>query len=78
MKENIFDDLREYCPREYITRKELKRITGGLICGNTMAQFDRLGKGIQNRKIIGCKTVYFVDDLIEWLKRNTELINFDN
>ena len=78
MREDIFDELKRYCPRGYVTRDELKRITGGLICGRTMAILDQTGRGVRNRQIIGRKTVYFIEDLIEWLKNNTELINFDN
>ena len=77
MKEDIFDGLREYCYRGYVRRDELKKITGGLVCGHTMAVLDYAGKGIENRRIIGNKVVYFIDDLISWLKNNTELINFD-
>ena len=77
MKEDIFDGLREYCPRGYIKRDELKKLTGGLICGRTMAVLDHNGKGIENRKTIARHTVYFIDDLITWFKNNTELINFD-
>lgn len=78
MKKDIFDELKEYCPRGYVTRDELKRITGGLICGRTMAVLDQKGKGIKNRQIIGRKVVYFIDDLIEWLKNNTMFENFDD
>ena len=78
MNKNIFDELKQYCPRGYVTREELKKITGGLICGRTMAVLDQTGKGIKNRKIIGRKVVYFIDDLIDWLKNNTTFENFDD
>lgn len=78
MKENIFDELKDYCPRGYITRSELKKITGGLICGRTMALLDQSGNGVRERQIIGRKVVYLIDDLIDWLKNNVELVNFDD
>lgn len=78
MNKDIFDELRKYCPQGYITRKELKKITGGLICGNTMAKLDQAGKGIEKRQVIGNKTVYFIDDLIDWLKNNTEFVDADD
>lgn len=78
MKEDIFDELKAYCPRGYVTRDELKKITGGLICGRTMAVLDQTGKGVKNRQVIGRKAVYFIDDLIDWLKNNTELVNFED
>ena len=77
MNKDVFDELRQYCPRGYVTRAELRKITGGLICGRTMAILDQSGKGIEKRQIIGRKVVYFIDDLIEWLKNNTEFENFD-
>ena len=78
MKESIFEGLREYCPRGYVKRDELKKLTGGLICGRTMAALDHAGKGVENRKIVGRCAVYLIDDFIAWLDANTELINFDN
>lgn len=78
MKKSIFDELKQYCPRGYATRDELKKLTGGLICGRTMAILDQHGRGVSNRKVIGRKTVYFIDDFINWLNSSTELINFDD
>lgn len=78
MKNNIFEGLREYCQNEYVTRKDLKKITGGLICGKTIALLDQKGKGIQNRQILGKQVIYKIDDLINWLKNNTTLVNFED
>ena len=77
MKEHIFDELKKYCPHGYVTRNDLKKITGGLICGRTMALLDQSGNGVKNRQIIGRKVVYLIDDLIDWLKNNVEFVNFD-
>lgn len=77
MNRDIFDELKEYCPSGYVTRKELKKLTGGLMCGRTMAILDQTGKGIKNREIIGRKTVYHIDDVIDWLKNNVKFVNFE-
>lgn len=77
MNKDIFDELKKYCSHGYVTRKELKKLTGGLICGRTMAILDQTGKGIENREKIGKRTIYYIDDVINWLKKNTELIGFE-
>ena len=77
MKDEIFERLRATCPKGYITRSEIKKITGGFLTGSTMSQLDFHGIGIKNRQQIGTKVVYNIDDFIEWLKNNTELINFN-
>ena len=77
MKKDIFDELKKHCSNNYIARKDLKKITGGLICGRTMEKLDHAGKGIKNREIIGTRTVYHIDDLITWLKANVEFVNFE-
>lgn len=77
MKENIFEELREYCADNFVTRKELCKITGGFLPPGTLAQLDTKGIGIPSHKL-GQKIVYQLDDVIEWLKSNTTLINFDD
>ena len=77
MNKDIFDELKEYYPFGYVTRKELKKLTGGLICGRTMAILDQTGKGIENRKKIGNRTIYHIDDVINWLKNNAKFVNFE-
>ncbi len=55
MKEDIFDELKKYCPRGYVTRDKLKRITGGLICGRTMANLIRQVKAYKIDKSLDAK-----------------------
>lgn len=77
IKHDILERLREYCPKGYVTRKELQQLTGGAIKGSTLKQLDYKGRGIANRQIVGITTVYDIDDVIAWLEENTELINFE-
>lgn len=76
IKHEIFERLREYCPKGYVTRKELQKLTGGSFTISTLSQLDYEGRGIANRKIVGATTVYEIDDVIQWLEENTELIGF--
>ncbi len=77
IKHALFERLKEYCPKEYLTRKEIQEITGGSIKSSTLRQLDYEGRGIANRKVIGSITVYDIDDIIAWLEENTELVNFE-
>ncbi|MCR4555194.1 MAG: hypothetical protein K5766_00065 [Alphaproteobacteria bacterium] len=74
---NIFEKLKEYCPYGVIFRKDISKITGGILNPHTMAQLDSRGFGIKNKKIIGRKVAYKIDDVIQWLEENTELIGFE-
>ncbi len=78
MNEDIFEKLKEHYPVTWVTRGELKKITGGLICGRTMEKLDHQGRGIKNRPIIGNRVVYHIDDLVEWLKNNAEIIDSES
>lgn len=73
---DIFEELRKYCPSGFVTRQNIGKLTGGLLNAGTMAQLDHKKLGITNRKTVGNKTVYDIEDVIVWLKNNTELINF--
>jgi hypothetical protein len=68
---SAFDELREKCQKQYVTRKELWNLTGGIIHPRNMARFDREETGIRNSVIIGHKRVYPIDDVTEWLKTNS-------
>lgn len=77
MKRDVFDELKAYCPKGFVTRKDVERLTGGSIKGLTLRRLDSEGKGIAKRRKIGNMTVYDIDDFIEWLRNNTQFINFD-
>ncbi|MDR2157897.1 MAG: hypothetical protein LBO02_01105 [Holosporaceae bacterium] len=71
---SIFAKLKKHCHAEYVCRNQLRDITGGIISGKTMAKLDIKGKGIKNRKIIGKRTIYRIDDLVQWLENNTRRV----
>lgn len=75
-KEIIFEKLRDYCPKNVVYRNEIDKLTGGLLLARTMTNKDSQGIGIQKRRMVGRRVVYTIDELIEWLKNNTKLINF--
>lgn len=77
MKENIFEELRKYSSDDFIFRSEINKLTGGILLPQTMACFDARGEGISNRRYMRRQVIYDIDDVINWLKNNTTLINFD-
>lgn len=74
-KEMIFERIKEYCPRNFVTRKEIQKITGGFLSKGVLTQLDCQGIGIKHRTI-GNKVVYDINDVVEWLKSSTQLLNF--
>jgi phage terminase Nu1 subunit (DNA packaging protein) len=67
----MFEKLKDHSKTEYVFRSQLQKLTGGIITGNTMSKYDSQGTGIKNRKIIGKRTAYHIDDVIQWLEENT-------
>jgi len=55
-------------PYGFILRPELKEKTGGLLHGRSMANMDCLGRGIQNRFLVGNTTAYPVESVVQFLK----------
>jgi phage terminase Nu1 subunit (DNA packaging protein) len=70
----MFEKLKEKCKTEYVSRKQLWDLTGGILGVAVITKFDSLGCGIKNRKIIGSRTMYPIESVIEWLEENTECI----
>jgi phage terminase Nu1 subunit (DNA packaging protein) len=71
---SVFNKLKEKCKSEYVNRKQLWDLTGGIIHPKTMAKFDQQGTGIKNAVIIGHKKVYPIDEVIEWLRAHSRLV----
>jgi hypothetical protein len=74
MTMDAFDKLKEICKKQYVSRKELWDLTGGIIHPRTMEKLDRSGAGIPDSIIIAHKRMYQIDRVIEWLRGNSRLI----
>jgi hypothetical protein len=68
----MFEKLKNKCQKDYVSRKELWDLTGGIIKGSTMTHLDSFKLGIDERYVIGGKTVYPIEALIKWLENNTK------
>lgn len=67
--EDIIQNIKEQNPYGFILRPDLREKTGGLLHGKTMANMDSLGKGIENRFLIGRVTAYPIESIIEFLRK---------
>lgn len=74
--DSIFNRLKDYSRGEIVTRKEIERLTGGLLKTGTLAYFDSIGRGIKCSITIGNKKMYHIDAVIEWLEGNAVLAGF--
>jgi hypothetical protein len=74
MTMDAFDKLKEKCRKEYVSRKELWNLTGGIIHPRNMAKLDLKSRGIPNSITIAHKRMYPIDSVIEWLRANSKLI----
>lgn len=64
--------------RDYIFKKELESYTGGVITQYTFTNLANKGAtNLPESFVIGHKVAYKIDDVIQWLKKNAELINFE-
>ncbi len=71
---DVFNRLKEKWSPPYVSRKQLWDLTGGIINPKTISHFDQIGDGIKNAIIVGRKTVYPIDDVIEWLRSRSKII----
>jgi hypothetical protein len=71
---DAFDKLKEICKKQYVSRKDLWNLTGGIIHPRTIEKLDNNGTGIPNSIIIAHKRMYPIDSVIEWLRTKSTLI----
>ncbi len=65
--ETILTELEKSLPPIF-ARKEVSKLTGGLVAPHTLANADSLGKGPNGRLLIGRHTAYNRNDFIAWLR----------
>jgi len=67
MEEDFFEKLKAELPPIF-ARKEVSRLTGGLVAPGTMANADSLGLGPSKRMRTGRHVVYERDSFVAWLR----------
>jgi hypothetical protein len=60
------ENLKNTLPAIF-ARREVGRLTGGIIQPGTMANYDCIGDGISDRFLVGRKICYNRDSFITWL-----------
>ena len=72
--DNLLKNLNHTLPA-LVTRKELERLTGGLLKARTLANLDCAGKGPAKRIRYGRKVAYERGVLLDWLVQRLEVQN---
>ena len=68
-----FKRLEESLPA-IVARTEVHRLTGGAVATGTLANADSQGIGPKDRFMVGKRTCYHSDRLIEWLRERSRPI----
>jgi hypothetical protein len=66
--------LAEKWPSTIVSRTQISRFTGGLICPRRMANLDCLGQGPEGALRIGRHVAYPVKSLISWLESRSVFV----
>lgn len=63
-----FREMASKWPSTVVARAQIARFTGGLLQPGTMANLDSKGLGPHGRIMLGKKSGYMLDALVEWLE----------
>ncbi|MGM0641828.1 MAG: hypothetical protein ACQESN_10440 [Thermotogota bacterium] len=63
------DRLNQNCPTGYVLRRDLKKMTGGILQPGTMANLDSQGLGIGGKVQFGKYIGYKVENVIEFMEK---------
>lgn len=70
--------IREIAKRyegQLITRQMVEQMSGGAFTAKSMVTLDSQGKGISGGFIVGKKTCYPLDNVVDWLISRVRTIN---
>ena len=70
----MFNILREYAKSQIVSRKDVEKLTGGLLTVSALTKNDYLKMGISNPQIIRGKIYYSIENVIDWLNKHFEQI----
>lgn len=66
-KDSFLEQIRSRCP-EVVTRRDVERLTFGLIKAKTIGNKDSLGEGPSSRINVGKKVAYPREAFLAWLE----------
>lgn len=73
-KEMLLEKLKEELP-PIMARKNLGRLTGGMLHPRTIANLDAENRGPSGKIRIGRKVGFTRDGILDWLDQNMELVD---
>ena len=70
--QDIFDQMLKAHPAPVIVGSEIKKFTGGVICGRTLQNLKSRGEKVPDSILIGKRRAYITSSVIEWLRNRTQ------
>lgn len=71
-----FSILAENWPSPFVARKEVGKLTGGVVNPKTLSNLDSQGMGPNGRFRMGHNVFYLVVELIRWMEKRSEVVIF--
>ena len=72
---NIFESMLEKWPSALVAAPEVKRFTGGIISGKTLANMASRGEPVPDSVKIGNRKAYVAASLVDWLRTRSSQTN---
>ncbi len=70
--ETIFDSMLEKWPSTLVAAPEVKKFTGGIIAGKTLANMASRGELVPKSVKIGNRRAYVANSLVDWLRKRSK------
>lgn len=70
--ESIFDSMLEKWPSALVAAPQVKRFTGGIITGKTLANIASRGEPVPESIRIGTRKAYVAASLVDWLRKRSK------
>lgn len=71
-KTDIFQAMADRWPSAIVAQADVKKLTGGVIAGKTLANMKSKGEPVPESVRIGHRRAYVVDSLVDWLRQRTQ------
>ncbi|MDY0185566.1 MAG: hypothetical protein RBR43_06785 [Desulfuromonadaceae bacterium] len=71
-KKDIFHQLTDHWPSPLVAASQVKRFSGGIVSGKTLANLKSLGKPVPDSVKIGSRRAYVAESLAGWLRNRSK------
>lgn len=69
---NIYDSMLEKWPSALVAAPEVKKFTGGIMSGKTLANMASRGETVPKSVKIGNRRAYIATSLVDWLRERSK------